>query len=267
MISVIILTNNSEKYIKGCLDSLLRDANEAHLQLEVFVFDNGSTDSTAQLIENNYKNTKNFFLEKFTTNKGTTMPRNLGIKKAKGEYILFLDSDTIVKSGALKGMLDMLNKEKSFGIVCPSLEFEDGRSQESVRKFPTIYTKVLRFLNKKFGFFDKALQKDESYIVQSGMSVDYAISACWLVKREVFDMVGMFDENIFYSPEDIDFCIRVHKAHLEVVFCGEALVVHFVQQASYKKIHLAFSHLMGLVYLFRKHSYFFSREKLYKSFR
>jgi GT2 family glycosyltransferase len=267
MISIIILTWDSESYIKRCVDSIIAEAKFSELETEILIFDNGSKDQTINILEKEYGNNPRVILEKFSENKGTTYPRNLGIKKAKGEYIMFLDSDTEIMQNSIKPMMGLLEEDKTAGIVCPRLKFPDGRAQESFRKFPTFSTKALRLINRFTGFFGPALRRDESYSeVKATMFPDYAISACWLMRKEIFERVGLLDEKIFYSPEDVDFCIRVWQAGYKVVFCPDAVVIHFCQRISYRKIPMAWSHFSGMLYLFKKHSYLFSRARLYRKF-
>ena len=98
--------------------------------------------------------------------------------------------------------------------------------------------------------------------------VDYLMSACWLVRPEVFDKAGLLDEKIFYAPEDAEFCIRVWKAGYKVAFCPEARIIHEWQRLSKKKLisRMNLEHLKGLAHMFRRHRYLLSAEKLRKTF-
>jgi GT2 family glycosyltransferase len=120
-----------------------------------------------------------------------------------------------------------------------------------------------------FGFFQAWARRDELYdekqLASQGFSPDYAISACWFMPREVFEHVGFFDEHIFYAPEDVDFCIRLKKAGYTIAYCPSVKVLHHCQRVSYKNRSLALSHMRGLLYLFKKHRYIVSRERLRKT--
>ena len=96
MISVIILTWNSKEYIKKCLDSLMSDLQNFNLTHEIFVVDNGSQDGTKRILDD-YSNRGQINLIALESNMGTTYSRNLAIKKASGEFVLILDSDTEIK--------------------------------------------------------------------------------------------------------------------------------------------------------------------------
>ena len=264
-LSVIILTWNSELYIKQCLDSLIKDLIESNINFEIFVVDNGSLDKTKNIL-NEYKEKINVIF--LTKNNGTTFSRNLAIKKSTGDFLLFLDSDTkIINVGTIKKLILIAQSNNNFGIVAPKLLLSDGTIQKSFKKFPTIIFKILKTI--PINFFKKLAIKDESYnfsIENDKLyKVDYCISACWLIPKEVISRVGILDEKIFYSPEDVDFCLRIWKSGYEVVWCPEVEIVHYCQRFSYKHPMIAISHLLGLFYFFKKHKYYFSRSKIYKN--
>lgn len=265
MISAVILTWNSEKYIKRCLNSLIADFKNSNLDFEILVVDNGSTDNTRKILDE-YKSRGEIEPISLDRNTGTTYSRNLAIKKAKGEFILILDSDTEVKSGTVNKLLFKLKESEKIGIIAPRLLYDDGSIQQSYNKFPTIQLKFLKVL--PFTWARKFASKLESYnfIVDEKESydVDYCISAFWLLPRHIVDKIGLLDEKIFYSPEDVDYCLRVWLSGYSVVYYPAVDVIHHSQRISYKYMKFATSHLRGLLYFFRKHHYFFSRRSIYK---
>ena len=264
MISTIILTRNSEKYIKRCLDSLIFDLRNSNLDFEIFVVDNGSEDKTKEILDE-YQKQGQINLIVLKENRGTTYPRNLAIKKASGEFILILDSDTETKSGTVKKLLSELQKNDKIGIVAPKLLYSDGSVQQSYKKFPTIQLKFLKSLPfdwaqrlaSQLELYDFIMGEEKSY------NVDYCISAFWLLRRQVIDKVGLLDEKIFYAPEDVDYCLRVWLGGYTVAYYPTAEVIHYTQRLSYKNKKVAASHLRGLLYFFKKHHYWFSRKNLY----
>lgn len=265
-LSAIILTWNSERYIKRCLDSLMGDLIESGIDFEIFVIDNGSTDETVKILKK-YKDKINLIV--LGKNKGTTWSRNLAIRKSKGEYIMFLDSDAEIRSGTILKLLSLMEKHKDIGIVAPKLILEDGTMQISYKKFPTLFIKIikiiplnfLRGLSEKMEYYDFSIDKNKIY------PVDYCISACWMMPRKIIDQIGLLDEKIFYAPEDVDFCLRVWLAGFKVVYYPDAEVLHYCQRVSYKNPLIAISHFRGLLYYFKKHGYWFSMSKIYGKIR
>lgn len=270
IISIITLTWNSGKYIGRCIESLVEDARNSNIEIEIYVVDNGSSDNTISIIEYMQKGIS-FPLEliKLGTNHGTTISRNIGIKKASGEYLLIIDSDTVVKKGTLNKLVTYIQKEEKVGIVAPRLFYPDGTVQESCKKFPTLSIKLCKVLPSKVlrtkAEFEE-LYSREVYTKEFNkiVHVDYCISAAWLINKKALNDIGLFDENIFYSPEDVDLCLRMWLGGWKVVYYPEATVIHHTQRLSYKNKKIAISHIKGLLYFFNKHRYWFDRKKLYR---
>ena len=259
-LSFIILTYNSEKYIHQCLQSVITKLNDEKLPYEIFVVDNGSEDSTKIILKSyQHSHPKTFnsiFLDK---NTGTTYSRNLALKKAKGQYLCILDSDTRILSGDFCEALQYLGRNRDIGILAPLLVLPNGEFQHSVKRFPTFFQKLQKFRrifeNKSFN--DKDFYEDFPFSQET--IVDSAISACWLIHKSILSEVGYFDERIFYSPEDLDYCVRVWKSGKKVVFYPKMKILHNTQQITYKNpfSYIALSHFLGLLYYFRKHGGWF----------
>ena len=267
-ISAIILTWNSEKYIKKCIESLLDELNDFNKLYEVFVIDGGSQDLTLKMLDEFSTKNHNIKIIKLEKNYGTTISRNIGIRKSLGKYIFILDSDTEIKAGTVNILIDSINKRDKVGIVAPRLFYPDGSIQASCKRFPTIKTKIYKYI--PFYTTRNIAEKDELYneICKKGKKqcteVDYCISAAWMVNREAINDIGFFDENIFYAPEDVDYCLRMWLKGWKVIYNPLASVVHHTQRKSYKDFKVAWQHLRGLLYYFGKYNYWFNRKKIYK---
>lgn len=259
-ISCVILTWNSEKYISKCLESLLRDLDENQFSYETFVVDNGSTDNTADII-NSYKDKfpECIFPIYLKKNMGTTFSRNLALRKAQGAYIVIMDSDVEVMRGTIRPLIKIFQEYQNVGIVAPKLLYPTGHVQKSVDHFPTLFNKMKRY------FFLKMIEKrGEKEQIESLTEVDYAISAMWILKKDVLNKVGFLDEAIFYAPEDVDFCLRVWEAGYKVLYDPGAAAVHHTQEISRGlRINQAtINHIKGLWYYFKKHNCFFRQPRV-----
>jgi GT2 family glycosyltransferase len=269
-LSVIILTWNSSKYIRKCIGSIYENIKE--ILFEVIVVDNGSSDGTQDILKE-YSHTKpNFEVVYLTKNYGTTKPRNLAINKSKGEFILILDSDTELKEGAVEELTKTLKEDDRAGIVAPRLLYPDGSVQPSCKKFPTITIKILKYLPfRKLNALGEAMELYPSYIYSKDFKevipVNYCISAWWLVRKDALDKIGLFDERIFYAPEDVDLCLRMWLKDFKVLYDPRAEVVHHTQRLSKKNLRIALLHLNGLIYYFAKYRYLFSRKRIYKKIK
>lgn len=248
-ISVVSLTWNSARYIDAMLRTLYADIEQSGIATEVIVVDNGSTDETRDLIRAVQQSQPSLQLVPLDHNQGTTRSRNLGVRLAQGEFILILDSDTEIPPGTLAKLLAApgdIPDPDTIGLICPRLEYPGGEFQESARRFPTPLTKVYRLLH-----LEELRSRDETLsdvIAGRICQVDYAISAAWFIPRSTFDRVGLLDEQIFYAPEDVEFCARIWRHGLRIWYYPEARIVHNCQRLTNKKplSRLALSHAKGL---------------------
>jgi GT2 family glycosyltransferase len=258
-ISFVLLTWNSEKYIERCLESLLADIRGRGMSYEIFIVDNGSTDNTASVLkmfQSRYPDRIKLIC--LNRNTGTTYSRNLALKQASGKYIVIMDSDVeLIHKGTLSDLIKLLEMDEHFGLAAPRLLYPSGSLQKSTDIFPTVFTKIFRY------FFLKLIEKRESRLPQKiqPYPVDYAISAVWVIKKDVMKTVGLLDENIFYSPEDVDYCLRLWKSGYKIIYEPRVPVIHHTQEISrgFKLNSAMLNHIKGLIYYFRKHGYFLKR--------
>lgn len=262
-IAFVILTWNSEKYIADCLKSL---QSFRKLSVCICVVDNGSTDATRRILQS-YSSVPSLCMQVVLLdgNYGTTVSRNKGIRlvRDKAEYLCILDSDTIVNEAAFLQMIATLRQDQRNGIVGPVLQSLDGSIQQSGRSLPTLTVKLLkgmpvRFLQERGERLEKiAISPDRA------TEVGYLMSACWLIPMGVVRDLGYLDEEIFYAPEDVEYCLRAWSKGYRALLEPRAAIVHAWQRLSKKKLFSRhnYEHIKGLCYLFRKYGYCFSREK------
>lgn len=257
-ISVIILTWNSEKYLKKCFYSIIESLRESTLSFEIFVVDNGSTDDTKYILDGFEvrwpKNVKTVYLK---TNTGTTYSRNVALKQAKGKYLAIVDSDVQVPIGIFQLLISRLIEDSTIGLVAPKLVYPGGLLQKSTDDFPTVFSKFKRL------FFLKQIEKSEQLKYEEDVlrDVDYAISAFWLLPHSVLDDIGYLDENIFYAPEDVDYCLSIRKKKYRIVYDPSVCAMHYAQEISrgFKFNKATREHIKGLIYYFKKHRYLFTK--------
>ncbi len=255
-ISFIILTWNSEIYIRKCMDSLHLALEQTELQYHIYITDNGSTDSTPDILNALKKDSPALItLFMLDRNTGTTYSRNLGLKKADSRYVCIMDSDVEVSAGNIEALIAVLEKDNAAGLAVPKIVYPDGRLQKSTDRFPTIGRKIYRYLFLKHIESREALQ----FIDNKPVEVDYAISALWLLKQKTIRDVGLLDEKIFYAPEDVDYCLRIWQHNYKIIYDNSVFVVHHTQEISrgFKLNRAFYNHIKGLVYFFCKHRYLF----------
>jgi GT2 family glycosyltransferase len=252
-LSIVILTWNSAKYIEACFESLLKSIQ--HIDYEIFVVDNGSSDSSLLLLSKYLSN--RVTLIKNPTNEGVAKARNKALRKVSGDKVLILDIDTEINKEAIDGLINLLEKDEHIGLCGCKLISSKGEVQLSCRKFPSIRYKLYNLLASR----NIMISSNESQFYKQEMNgenpfeVDYVIGACQLFRKNMLDEVGYLDEHIFYGPEDADFCLRIKKAGRKVVYLPTVSLIHHYQQISNKKIisKMSFSHAKALAYYFFKH--------------
>lgn len=258
-LSFAILTWNSERYLERCLSSIDAALANTGLSYEILVFDNGSRDATPGLLARLAKDYRGRLLPYYeTTNIGTTRSRNRLFAAARGDYLCVMDSDVELASGVVDTLLALLKRDDSLGIVVPRILYPSGNWQKSFDHFPTLTDKIYRFFRLR-----KIEEREGRQMAnqRQPFCVDYAISAFWLMRRNLLQTVGLLDERIFYAPEDVDYCLRVWKSGFRIVYEPSVSVVHHTQELSRgMKLNMAkLNHLMGLGYYFFKHRYLLSR--------
>lgn len=272
-VGFVILTWNSEKYIRECLSSVNALEQDA-FQCDIVVIDNGSADGTRAILQEFAAHTETFAWIALEKNLGTTCSRNLGIKtllskSQKPDFICILDSDTVICTEAFQTMCRYVSNDPICGILGPKLHNKDGMYQISGRNIPTLSEKLCKVL-PIVSLQEKGIQMQASIPLEGNgcVEVGYLMSACWLVRTEVVEEIGLLDEDIFYAPEDLEYCIRCWKAGYKVMYCYDAEIVHLWQRISRQKLFSKhnWEHIRGLIHVFLKYRYWFRTKKLWVSF-
>lgn len=254
MISIVILTWNSRALLDACLAAL--PAATAPLLTEIIVVDNGSRDGTGDMLAARPE----VVTITNPTNRGVAPARNQGLRVARGEFVALLDVDTVPAPGSFAMLTARLQAAPEVGLVGPKLVDPDGGLQYSCRRFPTLLDKVCRRLPARIG---RALIDDVElrWWDHAGVrQVDYVIGACQVIRRTALDQVGLLDERIFYGPEDVDLCLRMHRAGWGVEYVPAAVVMHLERRLTKKLLSvLTARHVYGLGYFFWKHGYLLTR--------
>ena len=257
-VSVIILTWNSEREIEACLASL--ELGLRAYSSEIIVIDNGSRDRTCAIVRETRPDAQ---LLCNPDNRGVAPARNQGIRLAQGEYILILDDDTVVQPDALDSLIRYMEIQPKVGLCGPKLTGADGELQLSCRQFPTLIDKLARRLPSAVARKVTRTVEMADWDHRTIRQVDYVIGACQVIRRRALQEVGLFDERIFYGPEDVDICLRLQQAGWSVVYNPEAVIVHEERRMTRSlRSSLVWKHIWGLAYYFWKHGYLLSRQRL-----
>ena len=225
-LSIIIVSYNVKSYLRQCLNSILvsRDVEK----IEVIVIDNHSFDESCMLVKNEFPEVR---LIENKKNVGFSVAVNQGIKTAKGDYICFLNPDTLIQEDTFVKLISHLKENPKVGCIGPKILNPDGTLQKSCkRSFPTPMVALPKVLglsklfpnSKWFGKYNLTyLDENKSH------HVDAISGSFMLFPKYVIDVVGDLDENFFMFAEDLDYSFRVHEAGYAVVYEPATEVIHY----------------------------------------
>lgn len=259
-VAFVILTWNSEGYVRACLESVL---GLGDMCAAAYVVDNGSTDGTLDALSEIAAADGRLRMLPQGCNLGTTVSRNIAIREAltmspRPGYICVLDSDTVANEAAIGSAVDALESDPTIAVAGPTLVGGDGSEQLSGRNLPTLGIKFGKACPLgRVAERAAAAEVPDSPVVGGVQDVGYLLSACWVTPMWVWERVGLLDEKIFYAPEDVDWCLRCHEADYRVVRSHGPSMTHLYQRVSKKRLlsKTNWEHVKGLVHYFRKHGY------------
>lgn len=238
-LSIVILNYNTRDLLQECLFSVNK-AEGNSFRREVIVVDNNSTDNSAAMVKKEFPQVK---LVENKKNLGFSAGNNIGIKKAIGKYILFLNPDTIVSPETFSVMLRFMEGDSQVGAATCRVELADGQLDEaSHRGFPTPWRALCHFsgIEKLFpksrffaGYTLGSLAIDKIHEIDSGTG------AFLLVRRKAGEEVGWWDEGYYWYGEDLDFCYQLKSRGWKVVFNPETKILHYKGVSSGIKKHSA----------------------------
>lgn len=212
LISIIILGYNKIEYSQKCIDSVLKNTN--YENYELLFLDNASTDETSTIVESYGSKIKYIRSDK---NLGFVGGNNYAAKFANGDYIVFLNNDTEVKKEWLNSLYNTFLYHPDAGAVGSKLIYPDGSLQEAGG---IIFNDATGW---NFGKGDDP----NYYLYDFTREVDYCSGASLMVRKDIFDELGGFDER--FAPayyEDTDLCFSVRELGYKVYYCHSSIVVH-----------------------------------------
>jgi N-acetylglucosaminyl-diphospho-decaprenol L-rhamnosyltransferase len=225
--AIIIINFKTPDLTIDCLQSLLETTGFD--SFDAVVIDNNSKDDSLNLIQEYTQSVGQGLpvdIQASPANNGFSAGNNLGINSCDSEYILLLNSDTIVRPGAIELLVKTLDDNPQMGLASPRLEWPGGTPQESCFRFHRPINELIR--SAATGPITKLLKRYEVPLRVSGEIVypEWTSFACVLIRRKVFDDIGLLDKGFFMYFEDVDFCKRAREAGWNIIHNPEAHVVH-----------------------------------------
>ncbi len=252
-LSIIIVNYNTLELTKQTLNSIYRTQHP--FDYEIFVVDNHSQDDSVQMIKRDFPDVKLIVNDQ---NVGFSKANNIALKRAKGRFILLLNSDTVVQELCLEKSLEYLKAHPCVGALGCKVMLENGSLDHACKRgFPTPMASFYYMLrldklfpnSRRFGAYDLTyLSENEIH------EVDSLTGAFMMLPKEVIEAVGLLDEDFFMYGEDIDWCYRIRQKGWKIIYYPHAVIIHFKGGSSKKKpIKIIYEFHRSMYLFFRKH--------------
>jgi GT2 family glycosyltransferase len=259
-LSIIIVNFETYDLTKQCIESVIK--SEHPFDYDIYVVDNASTDSSIAKLQEFFHHESENGLIKFILNdenKGFAYANNVALKQTNADYVLLLNSDTIVLDNCLEESLNYMDSHDDVGALGCKVVLPDNSLDKACRRsFPDFNVSFYKMIglsrlfpkSKRFGQYNLTyLDEDETY------EVDSIVGAFMMVRQQTIDEVGLLDEIFFMYGEDIDWCYRIKAHNWKIIYFSDAKIVHY-KGASYSKKQdnkLTFEFYRAMYLFYNKH--------------
>jgi len=257
-LSIVVVSYNTCKITVECLKSVVKYTRG--IDFEILVIDNGSTDNSVSAIKKLQIDSLHILENK--ENVGFGRANNQGLKLAKGNFILLLNSDTELKSNVVADIVGFLKANPKVGIASCLLCNKDGSVQGTGGYFPTLIRVLSWMTIQDVPGVDLLIKpfhplKSKSPYKANGFysrekELDWLTGAFFLVRKAVVDDIGYFDEDYFMYTEEVDYCYRAKRSGWLVYFLPKWSITHFGGASGTKEMAVL-GEFSGLKTFYRKH--------------
>ena len=247
-LSIIVISWNTRELLRACLDSV-RSYTDG-IRYEIIVIDNASRDGSVDMLTSHYPYVRLLTNEK---NEGFSKANNKGIRKASGEFILLLNSDTSIRENVFFELVSLMRENAEVGVCSPAILSMSGEVQTMRTWNMTPFQSFRRIINCYRIQGERRSQGDGDKRVSDA---DIVAGVCFMVRRQVFDEVGLLDENYFMYNEEDDFCRRTRKKGWRIAYVPSVRIYHH-RGGSYRdkatRLMVKIKTYESDLYFFRKH--------------
>ena len=224
-LSVCIVTYQARDLLRDCLNSLYENA---HLRFEVIIVDNGSSDGTVQMLQQDFPQVH---LIRNPTNAGYTRPMNQALREGHGRYLLQLNPDTMILPHALERLVEFMDTHPEVGICGPKVLNSDLTLQAPCRRGDSRPWAVFTYFTGLAALFPHSKLFGQYQLNYLDENLTHPVAgvagSCMLIRRELIERIGYLDEQFFAYQEDADFCHRARDGGWKVIYYPESQIIHF----------------------------------------
>lgn len=252
-LSIIILNYNVRYFLELCLKSVQESIK--YLNAEIIVVDNNSSDESCEMVKDLFPDVT---LIKNKENFGFSKGNNIGVAKAKGDYICILNPDTVVAEDTFVKLLKFSEQQQNLGIVgCKLIDGKGKYLPESKRNVPIVKVAFQKMAGNSSKYYANHLTENENG------KIEILVGAFMLMKKNVYDEVKGFDEDYFMYGEDIDLSYKVLNANYDNFYFGETSIIHFKGESTLKDKTYAKRFYKAMQIFYKKH---FKKNILFDAF-
>lgn len=258
-LSIIIVSFNTKEILKNCINTVIR--NSRNINYEIIVIDNASEDGSLDLLNSiSKKHPLKIIVNR--KNLGFGHANNQGMKVAKGNYLLLLNSDTIIKDNLFPEIIKWMDENPKVGLCSCSLKNKDGSLQGTGGHFPTLIRVISWMTIQDIPLVDAIIKpfhpmKTKSFykgnkFYKNEKELDWVTGAFFLLRHKTALEVGYFDEDYFMYTEEVDYCYRLKELGWKVYFLPKWEIIH-LGGASGKGSSYVIDEYKGVKLFYKKH--------------
>lgn len=249
-LSIIIINYNTSKYTINCIESIVNTISDS-INYEIILVDNCSEISDLSNLEEQIKKFNHLTLIKNPINSGFGGGNTVGLSKAKGKFLAFVNNDTILQNDCFSILINAMESNPSFGVCSPQSFKENGKFLPTIDHFTSPSKELfgrafLEFINPKR--YPKRKQ-----IYSKPQRGQFVSGSFMVFRKEDFDKIGGFDTKIFLYQEETDICKRLLKINKYAYLIPEAKFIHFHGASTKKSIAIKTELKLSTLYVIRKH--------------
>ncbi|MDP3622968.1 MAG: glycosyltransferase family 2 protein [Methanobacteriaceae archaeon] len=258
-LSIIVVNYRTYNLTNQAIESVITKNHP--FKYNIYVVDNASEDGSLEKLQKDFSKEIQDGLIKFIAsaeNKGFSYANNLALKEISSNNILLLNSDTIVIADCLEKCLNYMESHPQTGALGCKVVLPDGTLDKACRRsFPDVSVSFYRMIglsrlfpkSQRFGKYNLCYLDDDGVY-----PIDCLVGAFMMVKSEAIKEIGLLDETFFMYGEDIDWCYRIKEAGWQIIYYGDAQIIHYKGSSSQKqKSKLIYEFYRAMYIFYNKH--------------